>query len=298
MAGVLILDGAMGTELARQGADTGLPLWSANALLNAPDLVRQIHRQYIEAGAQVITTNTFRTNVRTLARAGMRGQVTELTCRAVTLAREAIAEASALAKHRPSPPILVAGSIAPVEDCYSPELVPLDEGLLLQEHGELARNLAQAGCDLLLIETMNTVLEASAATHAAAATGLPVWVSLMLGPDNHLLGGESLSDALLVVLPYRPQALLLNCLPVSQVTSALTLLSRILREMAHAPVYGAYANAGHVGPAGWSMDHGVTPHEYTCAAREWAAMGAGIIGGCCGTTPEHIRALATQFIHE
>ena len=280
----IILDGAMGTELARRGVDTGLPLWSANALLVAPEVVRQIHLDYLDAGARVMTANTFRTNVRTLLHAGMGDRARELTFKAVQLARNA-------ARMSEDTKVSIAGSIAPVEDCYSPQLVPQDEAVLLAEHTAMARNLADAGCDLLLIETMNTIREAVAAARAAAATHLPIWVSFVLDADNHLLSGETLDDAVRAVAPLGPQAVLVNCIPVAQVTPALALLRDSARWSTAPLVTGAYANAGHVGEGGWSMEHGVAPQDYARAAQSW--FDAGIIGGCCGTTPDHIRALRT-----
>jgi S-methylmethionine-dependent homocysteine/selenocysteine methylase len=276
-----ILDGAMGTELARRGVDTGLPLWSANALLNAPQTVCQIHRDYLLAGAQVLTTNTFRTNTRTLLRAGLYQRMQELVHVAVALARQAAQETSRASA-------IIAGSLAPVEDCYSPWLTPADEEVLFAEHAELAGHLQRAGCDVLLVETMNTVREAAMAVRAAAATGLPVWVSFMLGPDNRLLSGEGLEEALRAVMAYRPQAVLVNCLPVAQVGSALEALRRVVPPGVK---IGAYANAGHVEEAGWSMAHGVSPEAYAQAALGWRQLGAQIIGGCCGTTPDHIAAV-------
>ncbi len=113
----LILDGAMGTELQRRGANTLLPLWSAEALVLSPALVRQIHEEYIRAGADIITANTFRTTRRTFVRTGLPDRSQRLTTTALSLARQA-REAF---RDRD---ILVAGSIAPLEDCYRPELVP------------------------------------------------------------------------------------------------------------------------------------------------------------------------------
>ena len=285
----VIHDGAMGTELTRRGVDTGLPLWSANALLSAPHIVRQIHQDYLHAGAQVITTDTFRTNTRTLERAGLYEQMSELTHLAVALARQAVDEVALEPGHVRA---LIAGSMAPVEDCYSPWLTPQSETELLAEHTELAQHLYAAGCDLLLIETMNTVREAVAATRAAEATGLPVWVSFMLGPDNHLLSGETLKEALHEVMAYHPQAVLVNCIPVAQVPLA---LDELRQEIPSDVLVGAYANAGHVEEEGWSMEHGVTPVAYAQAASGWRRMGARILGGCCGTTPEHIAALTERL---
>ncbi len=283
---MIVLDGAMGTELERRGVNTKLPLWSAIALDAAPDVVERIHSEYLAAGAQVITTNTFRTNLRALRKAGMAHRARELTQRAVALARRALQD------HPGSDKAMVAGSIAPVEDCYSPELVPGDADLL-EEHAVLAGYLADAGVDLLLIETQNTIREAVAAMRAARATDKPVWISFTLNDKNQLLSGESLEDAVRAVLPWQPQAVLVNCVPVPQVASAISRLRAIVP--ADIPI-GAYANAGRVDESGqWTMEGGVSPIEYADAAREWRALGATIIGGCCGTTPAHIEALARQL---
>ncbi|BCX05246.1 MAG: homocysteine S-methyltransferase [Candidatus Roseilinea sp.] len=290
----------MGTELTRRGVDTTLPLWSAIALDAAPEVVAQIHRDYLDAGAHVITTNTFRTNVRALAKAGIAHRARELTFRAVELARQAVAQwrqgdkgtggqgERLLVSWSPGLPVRVAGSIAPVEDCYSPELVPSDAELA-EEHAILARNLADAGVDLILVETQNTVREAVAAARAARATGKPLWVSFTLDDGNRLLSGESLPDAVRAVLPFAPEAILVNCIPVKQVASALTLL----RQAAPSHIaIGAYGNVGHVDEiVGWTLTNAVSPEAYAEAAREWRDLGATIIGGCCGTTPEHIAAL-------
>jgi homocysteine S-methyltransferase len=287
----IILDGAMGTELTRRGVDTTLPLWSAIALDVAPDVVMRIHRDYLDAGAHVITANTFRTNVRALAKAGIAHRARELTFWAVALARSAL-------RNTPHPDPLsqgeglrVAGSIAPVEDCYSPDLVPSDDELA-EEHAILARNLADAGVDLILVETQNTTREAVAAARAARATGKPLWVSFTLDDENRLLSGESLPDAVRAVLPFEPQAILVNCIPVKQVASAL----KGLRSATPPHVaMGAYGNVGHVDETvGWTLTNAVSPEAYAEAAREWRDLGATIIGGCCGTTPEHIRAVASD----
>jgi S-methylmethionine-dependent homocysteine/selenocysteine methylase len=297
----IILDGAMGTELTRRAVDTTLPLWSAIALDSAPNVVEQIHLDYLNAGARVITTNTFRTNVRALAKAGIASRTRELTFRAVELARNAIEKVRGGESEKvkdalpfslsPLPPIFIAGSIAPVEDCYEPDLVPSEEELNT-EHAVLAHNLADAGVDLMLVETMNTIREAVAAAGAAHSTGKPLWVSFTLGADNRLLSGETLHDAVNAVMPFAPQAVLVNCIPVAQITSALTILKP---ATAGRCVIGAYGNVGHVDDAvGWTLTDAVSPAAYTEAANEWRELGAGVIGGCCGTTPAHIAAIAQQ----
>lgn len=294
----IFLDGAMGTELTRRGVDTTLPLWSAIALDAAPHVVEQIHLDYLNAGAQIITTNTFRTNVRALNKAGLAHRARELTFTAVELARQALkkvrrGESEKVSESVPFSlshflPFAVAGSIAPVEDCYEPDLVP-SEDELNAEHAVLARNLADAGVDLILVETMNTIREAVAAGNAAHATGKPLWLSFTLGADNRLLSGETLHDAVNAIMPFAPQAVLVNCIPVAQINSALTTLKPAVAGRCE---IGAYGNVGHVDDVvGWTLTDAVSPAAYTDAAKEWHKLGAGIIGGCCGTTPAHIAAL-------
>jgi len=165
----------------------------------------------------------------------------------------------------------------------------------------MAQHLADAGADLLLVETMNTTREAVAATEAARATGLPVLVSFVCAGAtgeaigaanaNRLLSGEPLEEAVRAVTRLGPVAVLVNCVPVAQVPQ----LVKVLRCTTTLPI-GVYANVGHVDPeVGWTLTHAVTPAEYATAARAWRALGATIIGGCCGTTPDHIAALNTAL---
>jgi S-methylmethionine-dependent homocysteine/selenocysteine methylase len=289
---VLLLDGATGTELQRRGVDTTLPLWSARALLQAPAVLHTIHENYVAAGADIITTNTFRTHRRTLTRAGLGDRTRELTRLAVKIAREAAQRAD----HK----VFVAGSIAPLEDCYAPQFVPPD-GELWIEHAELARDLAQAGCDLLLVETMNTIREAVIAARCASATGLPVCVSFVAGPNGRppdqisatdngplvLLSGESISEAVRALQRLRPAVILINCAPLAYIDRAFAEL-----RAAHRGPIGLYANVGHADDqVGWTLTDDVQPAAYAQHAQQWWQQGAAIIGGCCGTTPDHIAAL-------
>jgi len=299
----LILDGAMGTELQRRGIDTGLPLWSANALLIKPDEVLKIHQDHIAAGADIITTNTFRTTRRTMRRANLPDRSLQLTRNAVDLAQRA-------REAFPERAILIAGSIAPLEDCYRPDLVP-SEPALKEEHTELAERLAEAGVDFILVETMNTIREAYAACSAAVATGKEAVVSFVCNKEGNLLGGESLADAVTVIAGLRPAGFSINCvsprylkLPLSvlksQITNPrLTPSGFAVRagggQVASQCLIAAYGNVGlpESDQHGWEFTHDMDEDEYAIHARDWARMGASIVGGCCGTTPEYIRAVAS-----
>ena len=295
---VLILDGATGTELDRRGVDTSLPLWSARALIVAPEIVRQVHHDYLAAGADILTTNTFRTHRRTLTRAGVGDRTRELTQLAVTLAREAITQSGRTA--------YIAGSMSPLEDCYSPALVPPDDELRI-EHREMARDLAEAGCDLLLVETMNSIREAVIAAECAAATGLPVGVSFVVGPNGRapdqptvdaedvaasrtLLSGETIDLAVSALISLKPAVIMVNCVPLVYVERAWA----ELRAACRGPI-GLYANVGHADDAiGWTLTDDVLPSAYARHARRWIEQGATIVGGCCGTSPAHIEAIREE----
>jgi S-methylmethionine-dependent homocysteine/selenocysteine methylase len=277
----LILDGAMGTELMRRGGDTGIPLWSAQPLLARPDLVLQIHRDYITAGADIITTNTFRTTRRTFQRAGLPDRSGELTSLAVRLAQEARSSF-------PGRNILLAGSIAPLEDCYRPDLVP-PENELKGEHKELAQRLVDAGVDFLLLETMNTLREAVAATEAALQTGSEVVVSFICNRGGNLLSGESLADAVRTIAALSPTALSVNCVSPRFMETAIARL----RAATSLP-FAVYGNVGlPEDRQGWEFTYDILAEEYGRYALQWLRSGASIVGGCCGTTPDYIG-----FIHE
>ncbi len=283
----ILLDGATGTELTRRAVNTGLPLWSAGALLAAPEVLFQIHTDYLHAGAEIITANTFRTHCRSLDKGGLGHRARELTSQAVRIAREAIQ------KYPHAGERFVAGSLAPLEDCYSPELVP-PQGECEREHAEMAQHLAEAGADLILVETMNTVREAVAATQAARATGLPVLASFVCRTDGGLFSGESVTEAVNAIAPLGVAGLLINCTPTTTIHQPFKELSTALQRQPapRSMIRGLYANIGHTNDVdGWTHTANVTPLEYARLAAEWLKLGAGLIGGCCGTTPAHIAAV-------
>lgn len=279
----LVLDGAMGTELQRRGVDTGLPLWSANALRERPEVVLQIHHEYIAAGADIITTNTFRTTRRAFRLARLPDSSAELTLRAVNLARTAATEC-------PDRTILVAGSIAPLEDCYRPDQVPAPAELD-EEHAELAARLARAGVDFLLLETMNTIREAEASCRAALATQKEVVVSFLCTGEGKIYGGESLEEAVARIGPLGPTGFSVNCVSPRIVDNA---IERLVRSTS-LPI-AVYANVGIPGQErGTEFRCDISPEEYARWANQWVHAGISIVGGCCGTTPEYIRRVAAAL---
>jgi S-methylmethionine-dependent homocysteine/selenocysteine methylase len=274
---VLLLDGATGTELERRGVRTPLPAWSAPALLEHPDVILAIHTDYARAGVEALTANTFRTQRRALAAAGLADRAAELTGRAVALARRAATAAGG------SPFVL--GSASPLEDCYRPDLVP-DAAALEREHAEHVRHLADAGVDAVLVETMNTRREAEIATRAAVALDLPALASFVCWHGARLLSGEALRDAAEDVRRAGASAVLVNCLPPSNVGACLPVLAEVGLP------FGAYANLGEPNDdTGFARSEECGPEAFAAHASGWVRAGAHIVGGCCGTTPEHLRAV-------
>jgi S-methylmethionine-dependent homocysteine/selenocysteine methylase len=267
-----VLDGPVGTELERRGLTLPAPLWSARAVLDAPELLSAIHADYAAAGAGVHTAATFRTTATALRGSPWAARWEELARRAVALCRGAVGTRAR-----------VAGSIAPLHDCYAPELTP-DDATLQREHAALARCLRDAGCDLLLVETMPTLRELRAATSAAVATGLPVWAAVTTGPRGDFFDAAGLLAARDAAREAGAAAFLLNCMPPDEVSARLPPLAA-----GAGLALGAYANATFRDAGRW------TPAAYAEEAERWRASGASIVGGCCGTGPEHIRALRARF---
>ncbi len=269
---VTILDGPMGTELLARGVPTPLPGWSAHALETAPEVVRAVHRAYAAAGAIVHTTNTFRTKRRLFP-----DRWEELARRAVMLCREAVPR-----DHR------VAGSIAPLEDCYRPDLSPPPD-VARREHRELARALADAGCDLLLCETFPHIGEGLIAVEEAVSTGVETWASFTPGPGCDLLTPRDLAGAGTEAARRGARAVLVNC---CQAARTLEFVERL--SGAGVP-FGAYANAGEPDDLmGWRPVP-EAPARYADLAQTWVNAGATIVGSCCGTRPGHVAELARRL---
>ncbi len=277
----LILDGALGTELDNRGADTSTPAWSGLAPLGHPEILSEIHRDYVAAGASVIATCTWRTSKRTFEKAGLTGEKW----------REATAAAVAIARVSAGPSTLVAGSVGPLEDCFLPRLAPTGPSAI-EEHLMLMEMLVQEGVDLLWLETFGALRELEAAMEAAARAGetrgIPFMVSVTTLRDGTLISGESLKQAVTLAESRGAAAFSVNCIPPRHVPVAL----EILREATRLPI-GVYANLGIPEPSqDWGGSAHLAPEAYAELSRTWNAE---LLGGCCGSTPAHIRALRDTY---
>lgn len=287
---ILILDGPMGTELQRRGISLDGPSWSAQALLSNPDNILSIYKEYVDAGADILTTNTFRTHERNLVGTKLENQGEELTSLAVELTQQ-------IAKDNQ----LVAGSLSPLGDCYQIHSASKDEKQLFKEHRQQAKRLVESGVDLILAETFGTIYEAAIALRSGLETGLPTWISFVCGADGKLLSGESVTDAIQLMSTIGCHAFLLNCSPAPEALSQLQEFSLVNKSRNKDIPFGVYANTGRMvisdsNETTWESTEAEAPEVYAECAKSWIAEGATIIGGCCGTTPDHIRILKEKIL--
>lgn len=284
---IVILDGAMGTELQRRGVPMDDVAWDAAALATHPDLVREVHEDYIKAGAEVIITNTFATARHVLEPAGMGGQFRALNVRAVTLAKEAREEVA-------EGPAFIAGSIstmsARADNSYEPRAEKAREN-----YREQAEILAESGVDVIVLEMMRDLEQTSYAMEAAVATGLPVWVGLSCKTTDESMvvlrdGNHTLAEALEQIPPLGASLVAIMHTLAEDTPAA-------LREVAshwQGPV-GAYPHTGQFIMPNWQFINMISPEDFTRQAQGWTGMGVQLVGGCCGIGPEHIRLLKERL---
>jgi len=176
-----------------------------------------------------------------------------------------------------------------LEWCFRPDLAPPTSQAEV-EYREVAHVFAEAGADLLLIETVNSIHEGLAAARAAHHVGLPFWIAFVPDQRGRLFSGESLADAVGALAPLGPDVVLVNCAPPQDISLGL----RKLVPYSNVPI-GAYPHVGRFDPPEWLFTDEYPPRRYLEAAREWIGIGARVVGGCCGTTPEHIALLAREL---
>ncbi len=285
----MLLDGAMGSLLASRGVNVSGPAWSARALLEAPEAVAAVHREYAEAGATVHTVNSFRAIEAALSDwkkvGGPTIDVATLLRRAFEIARASVPSAQR-----------IAASLAPLRDCYEPLVDPEVARL---HHRKQLKYLSLESPDLILCETFASGTELVVAVEEASWIGVPVWAALTMGPRGDLQSVAALRQAAARAKDAGADAVLINCSPA---VSALATFE-LVRD---AGVSGVYANAGSNGEAlGYLVDWGepepaadelaLRANRYADLAAAWVDAGAAIVGGCCGTTPAHIGAIRDRL---
>lgn len=282
----VLIDGGTGTECERRGVPVLDGAWSGSGALSHPEILREVHGDYVAAGAEVIIANTFSTHRHALEAAGVAGDFVAYNRRGVELAVQARAAAG-------TDDVVVAAGIS--NWTWTGPHPTRDE--LRRQTVEQAAVMASAGAELLVLEMMVDVERMRATLEGAATAGLPLWVGLTCGTGDgrpvaagdgaRLRDGEPLAEALaaleahdvgVVAIMHTDVALVDECLDV------------VLPAWA-GPV-AVYAHSGAFVGGRWVFDGVISPEDYLDHARRWHARGVRLVGGCCGTGPEHVRALA------
>ncbi|MDR6512642.1 S-methylmethionine-dependent homocysteine/selenocysteine methylase [Novosphingobium capsulatum] len=291
---LVILDGGTGRELARCGAPFRQPEWSALALIEAPEFVAQVHQRYVDAGADVITTNSYAVVPFHIGQDRFDAHGAQWAALAGSLAR-AVADAAPRG-------VKVAGSLPPVSGSYRPDLIDLERSraVLAVLVAALAPHV-----DHWQAETLSAIAEAELVADLIAPTGKPLWLSFTLADEDpaaapQLRSGESVEAAAAAALRLGAQALLFNCSQPEVMAAAVAQAKAALAGSGVA--IGVYANAFPPQGADAEANNGLspiradlTPEGYAAFARAWAAEGATILGGCCGIGPEHIAVLRGEL---
>ena len=306
---IIVLDGATGSEIARLGAEMNSSAWCGVANKTHPDIVRQVHEEYIRAGADVVTANTFSTSRHVLASAGLAEETVSINERAVELAREAVTNVS------PERPIAVAGSMSnmlawiPGTVSPDPRFLPTPEEEF-NNYQEVAQTLAKSGVDLILMEMMTDIDRSSLAISAAVETGLPVWIgtsctllddgrlsvwnqhseepATRISPDHLKPEDKSYNTLIEAMLSFQPQVMGVMHSTIETTNTGL----QTLFEHWQGPVMAYPETYSEVRKG---ISNKVEPANFAAHCHDWVESGVQIIGGCCGTTIEHIRAMVNEL---
>ena len=291
---IILGDGGMGSELRFRGVEVPShvdDIWSALAITKAPQIIKKIHLDYIEAGSDYITINNYAVTQPILARNNISDQLEDLTLKAVDIAKEAIKESG---KN-----ILLAGSLAPLETSYRADLI-LPESEMVEYYSELA-SILENEVDIIICETMSSSLEAKCALSSIQQSNAKIWVSWTLHGNrrNTLPSGENIKSAFLDLQELKADAFLINCCGANLVAEAIKTLS----DLTIKPV-GGYANAENIIAFSENCNINnqaeddqrdsrmqINESDYANEVEKWINLGATIIGGCCRTRPSYIREL-------
>ncbi len=290
MTDITILDGGMGQELLARTGDTPSGLWATQVMIDHPEVVAEIHRDYFAAGAEIATANTYAIHHDRLDGTAYEGDFAALHVQAVELACSA---RDAFGSGR------VAGALGPLGWSYMAEIAPPSEEAA-QLYSEIVA-LHDPLVDLFIIETMSGVDQARGALMGTSGSDKPVWLGVSVDDDDgtRLRSGEPLAEVLPLLSEYAVAAVLINCSRPEAVSDGLPVLAE------SGVPFGAFANgftsiSDSFREAAATVDRlevrkDLGPQEYADFAETWAGMGATIIGGCCEVGPAHIAEIARRF---
>lgn len=282
----LILDGAMGSLLQQNKIKIDKLLWMSIANLTHPEVVIKIHKAYIKAGADIITTNTFRTNPNAYNKAIIKISNKEFVKKSVELSKISIGDLQ----------IIIAGSNAPAEDCYKIERTISKKELKLN-HEKHIEYLMQSEVDFILNETQSHFDEIEIICKLCAKKEIPFVMSLFFTSDLKLLSGENIFDVINFILDFNPLAICFNCIyPIH-----FTKLNLSLNNLSYKKIFkdkinwGLYLNCGKGNYKDEKINCGIPPIQYAKTMKSFLRLKPSFVGACCGSNSNHIKELKKLF---
>lgn len=286
----IILDGAIGAELEKNGAKMHKDLWCGTCSIESPDLVKKVHEEYILAGADIITTNTYATTPIAMKQYGFNDQINDFNKKSVQLAKEAVKNSNK--------DVAIAGSVSTFGSLYKYGLEAMKPGFK-----EQLKILSSEGVDLIILEAMSSQADiVETIIECSLESKLPVWLSISCVIDDKtnklMLGYNDTVDSDTNV--YEDFETSINSFskihdgPILIAHSDIKVTGQAVKiaKKKFNGVLGAYPNRGHYEKPHWKFIDNITPSEYLENARSWVENGAQIIGGCCGVGVEEIKAIS------
>jgi len=274
----LLLDGAIGTLLLSRGIKSDSYAWMSHANILYPEFVKDVHSEYISAGADIITTNTFRTNPAALYNSGFTSE--HLVQTAVGLAKEA---------RKDFPHILLAGSNAPAEDCYQYKRnLTLNE--LRNNHHKHIDLLMSAGCDFILNETQSHLDEIKIICQYCSENNIPYVLSIFCTNELKLLSGEDLLSIMPIIASFSPVTIGFNCMHPD-------IFSKIMNSYIPVIPWGFYLNLGLGNYSDDKITNSLDESSYLKSIKMYLKYNPSFIGACCGSAPSHINVIR-EYVDE
>ena len=287
---IIILDGGIGAELEKNGAKMDEDLWCGKCSVDNPDLVKKVHEDYINAGADIITTNTYGTTPISMKQYGYEDSILKFNQKSVHIAKEAVKNANR--------DIAVAGSVSTFGSFYRLGIKAMIPGF--NEHLKI---LSEAGVDLIILEAMSSQADiVEAIIECSSKIKLPVWLSISCVMDNKsqkvMLGYNDTVDADTHIYESFDNAInnfkKIHNGPILIAHSDINVTGQAVKtaKKNFNGVLGVYPNRGYYEKPNWKFVDNITPNDYLEKAKSWVKDGARIIGGCCGVGVEEIKAIS------
>ena len=284
MPDIELLDGAMGSEFIKRGFSLPDYIWSADMNIKKPEIVQDIHKEYIDSGSSYLTTNTFRATARSYLKTGLNLIQSQKHAEESTL--NAVNAAKNVSKNKTK----ILGAIAPLEDCYKPEDFP-DISTAYKEFKDIGSTLSKSGVDIFLLETMNSIVETETCIEAIKDFNKPIWVSFILKDEKHLLSGDLFTKAIELLNKYNIQCMLINCTPLHRTMDVLPSIKENWSKR-----WGIYPNLGVGEPSPDGDIKSIHSNDnYIKLVYKAVQLGGTLFGGCCGSNPQHIAYLKSKM---